>query len=340
MQPVRTRCDQRRAGHDDHAEGPEPAERRDRPPLERLRGRRTAAGPRDQRADRLVWPRSHASAIMTRNAAGIGDLHDRVDVARRLRCRRARAARARSLPRAALRSPSSRTRTTTISTRPRPRPQSSRDHASDAPAISSSSAIVAPDSACAASASTASSTSRQVAVAGVRDDPRARRPGAMRAPAAAARTSARRRDQRAERAVEAPLRRRTRDGAPAPGGPARRTSRARAPRSAATRGQLAAADGEAQAVAGHRIDEAAGVAGEQQASRNPTPERHVHGERPEHHRRRHLSGASPNRSRSTGSRASASASIRRGSRSPRSPPPAGIDDADVGQPPGSGATPM
>ena len=53
--------------------------------------------------------------------------------------------------------------------------------------------------------------------------------------------------------------------------------------------ELAAADREAQAVAGHRIDEAGGVAGEQQAVELVRAD--IHGERTQDHRRHEQTGA-------------------------------------------------
>ncbi len=102
-------------------------------------------------------------------------------------------------------------------------------------------------------------------VAGVADRRAAATAAPTVAPSAAARTASGGSDQRAQRAVEAPLVRELAAGGPPPAGCGHRRRRARAraaPRAAAS---SRAAQREAQPVAGHRIDEAGRVAGEQQA---------------------------------------------------------------------------
>ena len=147
----------------------------------------------------------------------------------------------------------------------------------------------------------------------------------------------RRGHQRAQRAIEPPLSRRTR------GGGSRRAARARRPAmleraKRRRRRQLAAADREAQAVAGHRIDEARRVAGEQQAV--DWSARDVHRQRTEHDRRaapaarRRTDRAAADRRRARGAAPLRVAQRRRRRR------PDGFTRQTFVSPPGTGATPM
>ena len=164
------------------------------------------------------------------------------------------------------------------------------------------------------------------------------RAGARRAPQrCAARRRAGEADQRAQRAVEPPLRREL----------ARRRARQplRARRPAVLErlerrlgGELAAAHREPQAVAGHRIDEAGRVAGEQQPVDGARRRRRPPADRARRARRRARAGKPLAQHRIA--RQLADAAPRADRRAPASPGCQGFTRQTFVRPPGTGATPM
>ena len=243
--------DQRRPGRHQHAEGPPRAERRDRPRLQAPWRRRTAparrpapsAAPDRSARLRRPWPRSRA---------------DRPTASPDRRRRRAPPRRARSAP-------------------PHCAPTSA---ASPAATASTASTVAAAMLSARGTSSPAEPRRRRRR----RSRPSPRTPAASTAPArprrAAPRLATRPRTARLKvhLARNAWRRRRPRTVARVGGG-----QPAAQHRVGDVGGDLGAGQRQADAVAGHRIDEAGGVAGEQQS--RGARHRHVHGHRAEHRRR-------------------------------------------------------
>ena len=307
--PVRTGVDRRRTRHDDHPERPEPPERRDRPPLEEPWRPRTPSGPR-RTIRRPADARTAPSAIIATNSAGIGDLHQLIDIVGGFD---AAARPLRALVRAARRASTSMKAATTKNN-------------------TSGNAELARRFPSSFSASSAASAFPPVTPGRNRRRGDERSQDRWQIPCAGRRQTHgdRRADQAAQRAVESPL------GAELPAAPRREpivdagpAVRERAKRG--LRGEFAAADGEAQAVAGHRIDEAGGVAGEQQAS--AAARRAASTASGPSTDRRATSRARAKRSRSSGSPPARSCT-RRADRADRLAARGGLHQTDVGQPVG------
>ncbi len=165
----------------------------------------------------------------------------------------------------------------------------------------------------------------------------ATRPGATRAPAAAASTAPGEATSARSSAVEPPL---GGELAASPLGE-RRVDAGPAVlerREGGFGGQFAAAHGEAEPVAGHRIDEAGGVARDQQSVDRPRPG--VHGERAEDGRRLHGARAGESVAQQVDRRRFRGRRARPDRRAAESPGPDGSTTQTFARPPGSGATPM